>query len=254
MYYSVCLPAVLRGVPMEESLKTVRKAGFDRYEIWGWWNLELENMQNIASEQDLSITALCTKFVPLTNSDLREQYLEGLKETALTCRKLGCKTVISQVGQELQGVSRKLQHKSIVEGLKACVPILEAYNLTLVIEPLNTKINHPGYYLWKASEAFEIIEEVGSEQVKVLYDLYHQYVMDDLDLDAIVQNIDKIGHFHMAGFPGRNEPFIKSEIDYNAILKVIKESGYRYSVGMEYIPVYNTEKGLKDLFLQLQQI
>ena len=131
------------------------------------------------------------------------------------------------------------------------MPILQENDLTLVIEPLNTRIDHAGYYLWSAEEAFRIVEEVGSPHVKVLYDLYHQYVMEDLDLTLLVENIDKIGHFHMAGYPGRHEPMRDSEIDYARILGAIRQSGYSESVGLEYIPVYEVKEGLDELYQQL---
>jgi hydroxypyruvate isomerase len=92
------------------------------------------------------------------------------------------------------------------------------------------------------------VEEVGDPHVKVLYDLYHQYVMDDLDVELLVQNIDKIGHFHMAGYPGRHEPMQDSEINYPVILEAIRRSGYGKSVGMEYIPVHDAKDGLRKLF------
>ena len=83
-------------------------------------------------------------------------------------------------------------------------------DLTLVIEPLNTRINHPGYYLWSSGEAFQIVEEVGEDRIEVLYDLYHQYVMDDLVIEEIVKNIDKIGHFPGKRLYGRNRTRIFS--------------------------------------------
>lgn len=129
--------------------------------------------------------------------------------------------------------------------------MLQANDMTLVIEPLNIKINHQGYYLWESSEAYQIIDEVGDKHVKVLFDLYHQYVMKDLVVEDIVKNIDKIGHFHMAGYPGRNEPMIDSEVDYPVILKAIRESGYQRGVGLEYFPKQSAVEGLKLLCTQL---
>lgn len=120
----------------------------------------------------------------------RESYKDGLQKTSEVCKKLGCKTIISQVGQALENVPRALQHASIVDGLKESAAILEENDITLVFEPLNTKIDHPGYYLWSSAEAFEIEEEIGSSYVKELFDLYHQYVMDDLAVDEIVKNMD----------------------------------------------------------------
>jgi len=128
---------------------------------------------------------------------------------------------------------------------------VEEAGITLVFEPLNTRIDHVGYYLWSLDEAFQIVEEVGSPNVKALIDLYHHYVMDDLDIDKIVANIHKIGHFHMAGFPGRHEPLIDSEVDYATVLGAIRKSGYAGAVGLEYFPVHSAAEGLKELVPQL---
>lgn len=252
MHYSVCLPAVLSGWKAEDALRVVKEAGYSHYEIWSWWDLDVDALLTVQQENTLSIAALCTRFVPLNDPSMREAYLEGLRETAEVCRKLGCRTVITQVGQEMPDVSRELQHESIVEGLKACIPLLREYGLTLTFEPLNTCINHAGYYLWSSEEAFQIAEEVDDPHVKVLYDLYHQYVMGDLYLERIVENIDRIGHFHMAGYPGRNEPLLNSEVDYPTILRAIRESGYAGSVGQEYMPLYPAAEGLKALYDQLK--
>ena len=254
MYYSVCLPAVLRDRHPEEALAAVAAAGFSHYEIWGWWNQDPDAYESAQKKWGFCVEAMCTRMISLTDPACRPAYLEGLRETVEVCRRLGCKTIISQVGAELPGVERKLQHESIVEGLKACLPILEEANMTLVIEPLNTRIDHKGYYLWSSKEAFEIVDQVGDGHVKVLYDLYHQYVMEDLDVAEIRANIEKIGHFHMAGYPGRHEPMTESEVDYPTILKAIRESGYQYCVGMEYLPVQKPEESLQSLWKQLLAI
>ena len=121
----------------------------------------------------------------------------------------------------------------------------------LAFEPLNIRVDHVGYYLWSEEEAFRIQEEVGSPNVKVLIDLYHQAVMDDLDIGMIVANLDKIGHFHMAGVPGRHEPLIDCKGYYAAVLGAIRKAGYTEAVGLEYFPVYPVEEGLKTLMGQL---
>lgn len=254
MFYSVCVPAVLGRCEIGEALSVIHSAGFSNYEIWSWWDKDVDAYAEAQKREQLAITALCTKMVPLTDPARRKEYVDGLRETAEVCHRLGCKTIISQVGQEMKELTRCEQHASIVEGLKASLPILKEHDLVLVIEPLNTRINHPGYYLWSAEEAFAIVDEVGDPHVKVLYDLYHQYVMDDLDLDVILNNIEKVGHFHMAGYPGRHEPLIESEIDYPSILKAIAQSGYEGAVGLEYFPVGDPGRGLQILSGQLKSI
>ena len=254
MNYSVCVPAVLGKKEPAAALDAVAAAGFKRYEIWSWWDKDIAAYQKAQQKNRLTIAALCTNFISLTDPSCRQDYVNGLQNTIEICRKLGCKTIISQVGQELDGRSREEQHESIVSGLRECVPLLSGTDMTLVIEPLNTKIDHRGYYLWSSEEAFQIIDEVGDTHIKVLFDLYHQYIMNDLDIDHIVKNIDKIGHFHMAGYPGRHEPMIDSEIDYPKILKAISKTGYQGSIGLEYFPVHDAEEGLKLLNEQLKSI
>lgn len=250
MHYSVCVPAVL-DEKIDRALSNVKKAGFDHYEFWSWWDQDVDAIQKAQEEYGLKVAGFCTRLISLTDPACRESYKEGLRETIEICHKLGCKTIISQVGNELKDVPREEQHASIVAGLRECVPMLAENDLTLVIEPLNTKIDHAGYYLWEAAEAYQIIDEVGDEHVKVLFDLYHQYAMNDLVLEDVLKNMDKIGHFHMAGYPGRHEPMIDSEIDYPVILKAIRESGYKGSVGLEYLPVNDGAAGLEVLYPQL---
>ena len=256
MKYSVCAPAVfggkvekagLSGDRVDRCIPAIKRTGFTAYEFWSWWDQDIEAVKKAQEECGLYPAALCTRFISLTDPEKREAYREGLKETIAVCKTLGARTVISQVGNELENVPRKLQHRSIVDGLKECAGMLEEAGITLVIEPLNTKIDHQGYYLWQSEEAYEIVREVASPNVKVLFDLYHQYIMDDLVIEEILKNMDLIGHFHMAGYPGRHEPFVDSEIDYHVILKAIRESGYDGCVGLEYFPVNDAEEGLKEL-------
>ena len=247
MVYSACVPAIFSGTPVHQALPLVRAAGLSHYEFWSWWDQDVEKIVVAQTSLGLKPAALCTRNFILNDSARREEYLDGLRQTIDVCRRLGCSTIITQVGQEIPGISRQVQHEHIVEGLKACVPMLEEARMTLVFEPLHTRVDHVGYYLWSCEEAFQIQREVGSEYVKVLVDLYHQYVMDDLDLPRILANLDKIGHFHVAGFPGRHEPHHDSEIDYETILAAIRRAGYSGAVGLEYFPVRPASEGLRKL-------
>ena len=251
MFYSACIPALFGGKTARDALAAASAAGLKHYEFWGWNEEQIDTYAAAQAEFGMTPVAMCTTYHELTNPNGHEAYVEGIKKTIPVCKKLGCRNIISQVGPERSDISRQAQHESIVAGLKAAAPYVEEAGLILVFEPLNIRIDHVGYYLWSAEEAFRIEEEVGSPNVKVLLDLYHQYVMDDLNIDQIVANIDKIGHFHMAGYPGRHEPHIDSEVDYATILSAIRKTGYTEAVGLEYMPVHPAQEGLKDLYSQL---
>ena len=253
MFYSACIPALFGGKSAREALAAASDAGLKHYEFWGWNEEQIASFAEAQAEFSMTPVAMCTTFHELTDPNGREAYVEGIKKTIPACKKLGCKNIISQVGPERSDISRQAQHESIVAGLKAAAPYVEEAGLILVFEPLNIRVDHVGYYLWSAEEAFQIQEEVGSPNVKVLLDLYHQAVMDDLDVDQIVANLHRIGHFHMAGHPGRHEPLIDSVVDYQTILGTIRKAGYTEAVGLEYMPVYPAAEGLKTLYAQLQE-
>jgi hydroxypyruvate isomerase len=133
----------------------------------------------------------------------------------------------------------------LVEGLRQAAPLLETAGIKLVIEPLNEKVDHPGYYLVHSAEAFEVVDEVASPNVKVVFDIYHQQISEGNLIPNIVANIDKIGHFHAAGQPGRNE-LGSGEINYAEVFAAIKRTPFQGFVGLEYWPKRDPADGLRE--------
>lgn len=122
---------------------------------------------------------------------------------------------------------------------------MEDNGLTLIVEPLNTLINHKDAYLWSSAEGFEIIREVDSPQVKLLYDIYHQQVMEGNIINNVVNNLDCIAHLHAAGLPGRNDLQF-GENDYKVIFAKIDAAGYTGACALEYRPLMDPVESLKE--------
>ena len=247
MHYSVCVNAVFAGLPMPEAIARVRAAGFDACECWGWWDLDLPAAAKALKEHQVRLTAMCTRMVPLNVPKRRQEFLSGLRETLNAAKELGCRTLIAQVGPEQADMTREEQAQSIIEGLKACAPLLQEAGVTLTIEPLNTLFDHPGYFLARSEEAFAIVRAVGSPYVKVLFDIYHQQITEGNLIPNLTQNAEWIGHVHIAGHPGRHEPYGRNEIHYPAVLVALKEAGYQGAVGLEYFPVQDAMESLQKL-------
>jgi hydroxypyruvate isomerase len=246
MKLSVCVSAVYSGKDIVEGMRLAKEAGYDIVEFWTWWDKDLSCIKKAKEELNMTISTFCTKFVSLTDSTKRGEYIKGLEESIAAAKELSCSKLISQVGNDIEGVSRDVQHKSIVDGLKQCAPILEREGITLLVEPLNLTVDHKGYYLYSSDEAFEIIDEVGSPNVKILFDIYHQQIMEGHLISRINRNIDKIGHFHAAGNPGRHELTI-GEINYPEIIKAIDATGFDGCTGLEYFPIGDPSESLKEL-------
>lgn len=240
---SVCIDAVFEGRDEIESLNTLKQLGFEAFEFWMWWEKDLPAIEAAKTELGLKVAACCTKFVSLVDPGKRSEYLDGLGESIQAAQQLGCPTLISQVGDFLPGVSREQQHESLVAGLKESAKLLEGTGVTLAIEPLNEIVDHPGYYLIRSDEAFEIVDKVGSEHVKLTFDIYHQQISEGNVISNLVQNIDKITHFHAAGNPGRHE-LDDGELSYPSIFQAIGNTDFDGYVGLEYWPKRKAEEGL----------
>ena len=243
---SVCIDAVFGGMAPRQALSQVSQAGIDAFEFWGWWDKDLDAIDAARAEFGLELSACCTRFITLVDPKQRDEYLLGLRESIEAARQLGCRTLISQVGDFLPQVSRQDQHDSLVDGLREAAPMLEAAGVTLVIEPLNELIDHPGYYLVRSDEAFKIVDTVGSPNVKVVFDIYHQQISEGQLIANLTANIDRIGHFHAAGNPGRHE-LTRGELHYPSIFAAIQETTYEGFVGLEYWPVDDALTGLKEV-------
>ncbi len=244
---SVCIDSVFEGQSFQDACQAVRAAGIPAIEFWGWWDKDLGALQEAQQENELAISACCTKFISLVNPADRSAYVDGVAASIEVAHKLGTDILISQVGDLQEGVPRAAQHNSLVEGLREVAPLLEQAKITLVVEPLNERVNHPGYYLVRSDEAFQIIDEVNSDNVKVVFDIYHQQISEGDLLENIRRNINKIGHFHAAGNPGRHE-LQKGEIAYPYVFDQIRATEFTGYVGLEYWPVEsNTISALREV-------
>ena len=240
---SVCIDAVLGDKSISEAVQIVADCGISAFEFWCWWEKDIEELIAARDKFDMTIAACCTKFISLVEPELRSQYIEGLGESIDAAKRLNCRTLISQVGDLIPNLDRQQQQQSLIAGLMAAAPLLESSDITLVIEPLNEKVDHPGYFLIRSDEAFEIIDQVNSPNIKVVFDIYHQQISEGNLIHNITSNIEKIGHFHAAGNPGRNEISL-GEINYPEIFQAIQLAGYQGYVGLEYWPVNDPASGL----------
>ena len=231
-----------------DAVKTVKKLGFDAVETYNWRNLDLDKVRETCQETGVELLSMCTTEFNMTDPQRRKAWLDGLAISCEAANRVGAKKLITQVGQDT-GAERQVQHDSIVAALTEAKPILESTGVTIMIEPLNTYVNHPGYYLWSSAEAFEIIRQVDNPFVKVVYDIYHQQVMEGNIIPSVTGNLDCIAHLHSAGHPGRHE-LQYGENDYKVIFAAVDKAGYQGACGLEYNPLMPPEESLKE-FLRI---
>ncbi len=134
------------------------------------------------------------------------------------------------------------------EGLRKAAPLAEAAGVTLVLELLNSKVDHPDYQCDHTAWGVKVIEMVASPNVKLLYDIYHMQIMEGDLIRTIKNNHQYIGHYHTAGNPGRNEINETQEIYYPPIFKAIRDTGYTGYIAHELIPTGDPKAALKQAF------
>jgi hydroxypyruvate isomerase len=244
MKLSPCLGMFYADLPFVERMRKIKDYGFDAFEFWCWWDEDPKQIAAEAKRLGLTVVACCTKFVSLVEPSQREAYLTGLRESIAAAKIMGCTRLISQVGNELPGVPREQQRQSLVDGLKDAAPLLAADGITLVVEPLNLLFDHAGYFLARSDEALEIIRQVGSPYVKLVFDIYHQQITEGNLIPNIEKCFKEIAHFHTADHPGRHD-LGSGEINYVNVLKKIEDLGYEGYVGLEYTPVNTYEQALQ---------
>lgn len=150
-----------------------------------------------------------------------------------------------------RGISDEEGIRNMVEGLKKIAGHAEQKKVTLCLEMLNSRVDvemkgHPDYFCDDMERSVEICRQVGSERVKVLFDIYHVQIMHGDVISRIRKHHPYIAHYHTAGVPGRGEIDASQEINYPAVMKAIVTTGYQGYVGQEFIPVRDKVTSLTD--------
>jgi hydroxypyruvate isomerase len=239
-------------LPVGEALATLVRYGYDAFEMFDWRNsATLETF--VAEKKKFPLACACivaNKGVEawgcgLVNPREREGFLRELNASIAAAKRIETKRLVVLTGNELKGVPRSEQMTNAVAALREAAPILEKNEMIAVVEILNTYVDHAGYFLYLVRDGAELVDRVGSPNVKLLFDIYHTQIMEGNLISNIRSNIDRIGHFHVGDVPGRHEPGT-GEINYRNVFKAIYELGERYQgyVGLEYGHVAPLEENL----------
>ncbi len=138
---------------------------------------------------------------------------------------------------------REAQHAALVKVLRESADLLKGSGVVLALEPLNDRVDHPGYYLTSTVEGLDIIDEVDRPEIRLLYDIYHSAMMGEHIEEVLEGRLDRIVHVHLADTQGRGEPG-SGTLDWRARLDWLAEHGYDGLIGLEYRPTGPTLESL----------
>lgn len=252
--FSACIELLFSELPFLERIERARYHNFDAIEFWDFKEKDIKAIKDRCINSNIKVAT----FVGNTNGQMIDPndniiFIDGVKESIEISKELACSNLIlttNILGQDRSVAPLKVEIESakkrenIIKVLSSLDSIAKDNDITLNIEPLNTKVDHMGYFLNNSGDAFDILRIIASPNIRLLYDIYHMQIMEGNLIENIRSNIDLIGHIHIADVPGRHEPGT-GEINFSAIFKALSDTDYKGYVGFEFMPSDTTDASLK---------
>jgi hydroxypyruvate isomerase len=253
MKIGLCIEMAFANLRFEDRIRKAAECGFRNVEMWfvdKSFKGKPEALAKMADSHGIAITNTVIGSPDgsigggLTNPAHRKKWLARAAMTIEFTRRAGIPATVVCTGNEVKGMTRRTMLASVIAGLKATVEMAEKAGVTLLLEPLNTRYDHQGYFLASSDEGAEICRRISSSRLKLLFDCYHMQIMEGDLVNHIKRNIGVIGHFHSAGVPGRHELY-QGETDYPFVMGQIEALGYRGVFGLEYLPSTDHESSVR---------
>lgn len=221
------------GIPLDDLCKAAKNIGLTSIELVGpaeWPTLKKYGLTSaLPWGAGLGITKGFND--PQYHAELIKSYTEVIPQAAAA----GFNQIICFSGNR-NGLDDEQGIKNCAIGLKKLMPVAEKYKVSVVMELLNSKVNHKDYQCDHTAWGAALVDSVGSDRFKLLYDIYHMQIMEGDVIATIKQYQKYISHYHTGGVPGRNEIDETQELNYPAIIKAIYDTGYKGYVAQEFIP------------------
>jgi hydroxypyruvate isomerase len=233
--HSVC-KWCYKDITLEDLSKAAVEIGLDSIELLGIQDFEILKKYGLKCAMvsggggEYSISNAWNK--KENHSGLIERYMMQIDETS----KAGFENIICFSGNRFDNLGDEQGLENCAEGLQKLMSHAEKRKVTVVMELLNSKVNHPNYMCDHTDWGVELCKRIGSDRFKLLYDIYHMQIMEGDVISTIKRNHSYIAHYHTGGVPGRNEIDDTQELYYPAIMKAILETGYKGHIGQEFIP------------------
>jgi len=238
------------SIPLEDLCVAIKKIGFSAIDLVG--PKEWPTLQKYGIFSSMCNGAELNLVDGWNDKKFHPQLIKNYSEMIPLVAKAGYKQLICFSGSR-RGIDDETGWNNCAEGLKQIMGLAEKNKVEIVMELLNSKVNHKDYQCDRTAWGVELCKRTGSENFKLLYDIYHMQIDEGDVIRTIKDNHQYISHYHTGGVPGRNEIDETQELYYPAIMKAIVDLGYKGYVAQEFIPTPKTneeklvslEKGIK---------
>ncbi len=234
-------------------IRSCAAAGLEAVEFWQWRDKDLDAIEHALADSGVALTQFSTEpRSPIVDPATHREFLAGVRDSVAVANRLKAKGLCVLVDDrgvgaptsEPRAIARAAQHAAIVAVLKQAAPIAADAGIVLLVEPLNSQLDHKGYFLDRTPEGLDIIEEVGHPSVRLLYDMYHSKMMGEDFGTVLAGRGELVGHVHVADVPGRHEPG-SGAVDWKTGMAALAAEAYRGRIGLEFWPTGGTIEALK---------
>ncbi len=222
-----------RDIPLEDLVISAKAMGLKSIELLGAKDWEVVNKHGLTCAMGYGTSISLNK--GFNDPTLHEALLKDYSVSIPKAAEAGLKNIICFSGNT-NGLTSEKGLENCAKGLEPVVKLAQKYNIVMTMELLNSKVDHKDYQCDHTAWGVQLCEKLGSENFKLLYDIYHMQIMEGDVIATIKKNIKYISHFHTGGVPGRHEIDETQELQYPAIMKAIAETGYKGFVAQEFIP------------------
>ena len=226
-----------RKLDFLDRLRQAAAFGYPAVEWWPWREKNVDAIADLTGELGIE-TAQITAwgFKPgMNETKNHDAFVKEIEASCQVAKKLRTKLLTVVGGNDVPGMTQAEMHGNIIAALRRAAPIAEANDITLILEPMNIRVDHKGHCLYGSAPAIRICQEVGSPNVKINWDLYHMHISEGDLCGHLREGLPYIGYLQIADHPGRNEPGT-GELRYNRVLREAYDLGYRGYVGLECRP------------------
>lgn len=229
---------------LADRVRAAKAAGLAHTEFHLWRDKDMAGIAAALAETGVTLTGLCVDpRRSIVDPAQHEEMLQAVADTIQAAKAVGSPPLIVASGFTREGISPEEHKAEAIKVLRRAASLAEAAGITLVLEPLNDRVEHPGMYLVDTTLALDIIEAVGSPRLKLLYDVYHSHVMGEDMREVLAGRIHLVEHVQVADSPGRNEPGTGT-IDWPTAIQTLRELGYTGALGLEYRPTMEAAASL----------
>lgn len=224
------------GDRLEDRMAAAAKAGFRKVEIFTTANRDVPSLKAALAETGCALLATVTDpRIQLVIEAQHDAFREMFAKAAAEAAELGAKAIVVPSGSAVPYMKRPIQLGIVAKAIASVVPVAEAHGLTILLEPVNTRVDHPGVLFGMTEDAVAVIELVNSPRVRLLYDLYHSVTEREDPAEVLPKVAKHVAHIQIADAPGRGEPG-SGQIDWPAMLGLIESVGYTGALGLECSP------------------